>query len=209
MGTTYTGPTPPPTPTPGQLWYWTEATTGGGCLFIWYNDGTSSQWVPAVAQPAANATPTGMITDFAGVAAPTGWLMANGQAVSRTAFAALFNVIGTLYGAGDGTTTFNVPDLCGRVTAGLDNKGGITAKGRWAAALTLGYVAGTETVTLDTTMMPAHGHGDAGHAHGYRDPAHNHGLAQGRITAHLVLVRNRVGLERGLRLHGWRHGASR
>ena len=60
-------------------------------------------------QPAASANPPGMISDYAGASAPTGWLMCNGQLVSRTAFANLFAVIGTLYGAGDGSTTFAVP----------------------------------------------------------------------------------------------------
>ena len=185
MGTTFTGSTPPPSPTPGQLWYWTEATTGGGCLFIWYNDGNSTQWVPAVAQPAAGAIPTGTVNDFAGAAAPTGWLLCNGQLVSRTAFAALFAVIGTAYGVGDGTTTFAVPDLCGRVVAGLDNMGSITAKGRIAAAITLGWTGGLESVLLDANTLPVHTHGisdpthvhaiaDPGHSHGIGDPAHSH-----------------------------------
>jgi microcystin-dependent protein len=174
MGTTYNGPTPPPAPVEGQLWYWTEATTGGGSLYIWYNDGNSSQWVPAVAQPAANAIPTGTINDFAGAAAPTGWLVCNGQAASRTAFAALFAVIGTTYGAGDGTTTFLVPDLRGRVRAGVDP----TAL-RLTGFAALGVTGGMEAVALTIAQLAAHTHGDAGHAHGYSDPAHNHGLNQG------------------------------
>lgn len=66
------------------------------------------------------ALPAGVITPFAGSAAPSGWLMCDGQVVSRTTYAALFNAIGTTYGAGDGTTTFKLPDLRGEFIRGLD-----------------------------------------------------------------------------------------
>lgn len=61
----------------------------------------------------------GAIQMFAGSTAPTGWLMCDGSAVSRTDYATLFNVIGTTYGAGDGSTTFNLPDMRGRVAVGV------------------------------------------------------------------------------------------
>lgn len=64
---------------------------------------------------------TGSIQLWAGQAQPRGWLLCNGQAVSRTHYAALFSVIGTRYGMGDGSTTFNVPNLCGRVPVGADS----------------------------------------------------------------------------------------
>lgn len=60
----------------------------------------------------------GVITPYAGSTAPTGWLMCDGSAVSRTTYSELFSVIGTTYGAGDGSTTFNVPDLTGRFALG-------------------------------------------------------------------------------------------
>ena len=62
---------------------------------------------------------------FAGQTAPVGWLKANGAAVSRTAYAALFAAIGTTYGAGDGSTTFNLPDLRGEFMRGWDDGRGI------------------------------------------------------------------------------------
>ena len=62
----------------------------------------------------------GVVLPFAGSAAPNGWLLCHGQAVSRTTYAHLFTVIGTTYGAGDGSTTFNVPDLRGEFIRGLD-----------------------------------------------------------------------------------------
>ena len=69
--------------------------------------------------------PSGAVLYFAGQAAPTGWLKANGAAVSRTAYAALFAAIGTTYGAGDGSTTFNLPDLRGEFVRGWDDGRGI------------------------------------------------------------------------------------
>lgn len=61
--------------------------------------------------PSQSTVPTGMLAPFPLAAVPTGWLACNGQAVSRTDYAALFTAIGTTYGAGDGTTTFNLPHL--------------------------------------------------------------------------------------------------
>lgn len=63
--------------------------------------------------------PTGTVAATARATAPTGWLLCDGAAVSRTTYAALFAAIGTAYGTGDGTTTFNLPDLRGRVAVGL------------------------------------------------------------------------------------------
>ena len=63
-------------------------------------------------------TPVGSISLFAGTTAPNGWLICDGSAVSRTTYANLFSVIGTTYGSGDGSTTFNIPDLQGRVPVG-------------------------------------------------------------------------------------------
>lgn len=69
----------------------------------------------------------GVVAPFAGTTEPTGWLFCYGQAVSRTTYAALFTALGTTYGTGDGTTTFNLPDLRGRVVAGQDDMGGTSA----------------------------------------------------------------------------------
>src|SRR6185437_15249275 len=99
---------------------------------------------------------------------PSGWLLCFGQAISRTTYAALFAAIGTSFGAGDGSTTFNIPDLRGRAAFGLDNMGGsaagrITSAGSGIAGTTLGATGGDE-------HMQAHGHTatvtDPGHAHG-------------------------------------------
>jgi microcystin-dependent protein len=71
------------------------------------------------------SAPVGMVATFAGNQAPTGWLKADGSIVSRTTYSKLFDYIGTLYGAGDGSTTFKLPDLRGEFIRGLDDGRGI------------------------------------------------------------------------------------
>ena len=97
---------------------------------------------------------TGVIVPYGGSSAPSGWLMCYGQAVSRTTYSDLFAIIGTTFGTGNGTTTFNVPDLRGRSVIGPDNMGG-GAAGRVAAATAAGYTAGTETIDLSHTHTTA------------------------------------------------------
>jgi microcystin-dependent protein len=69
------------------------------------------------------ALPAGVMIDYAATVAPAGWLMCDGSAVSRTTFASLFATISTLYGVGDGSTTFNLPDFRGRFARYMDNMG--------------------------------------------------------------------------------------
>ena len=94
--------------------------------------------------------PTGVINDYAGVNAPDGWLLCHGQEVSRNTYNNLFNVIGTIYGEGDGSTTFNIPDLRSRVGVGL-NVGDTDFN-------TLGNTLGEKTHTLTVNEMPSHSH---------------------------------------------------
>lgn len=106
------------------------------------------------------AVPTGVIVPFSGSAAPTGWLLAAGQAVSRATYSALFAVVGVTYGSGDGTTTFNLPDLRGRVVVGLDNLNGSSANRITAAAAdSLGGTGGSESHVLSLSELPSHDHG--------------------------------------------------
>jgi microcystin-dependent protein len=114
--------------------------------------------------PAVSAgVPTGSVTAYAGSTAPSGWLLCFGQAVSRSTYADLFAVIATTYGAGDGSTTFNLPDARGRVAVGKDNMGGTSANrmttgGSGIDGSTLGASGGTQTHTLTEAQMPAHTH---------------------------------------------------
>jgi microcystin-dependent protein len=91
---------------------------------------------------------------FAGTTAPQGWMLCDGSAVSRTTYAALFAVIGTTYGEGDGETTFNIPNLAGRVVIGSSQ------------SHALGTTGGSETVTLTADQLPAHTHVVPKHGHG-------------------------------------------
>lgn len=105
----------------------------------------------------------GIVLPYAGSSAPTGWLLCYGQAVDRTTYADLFTAISTTYGVGDGATTFNLPDLRGRVVAGQDDMGGtsanrLTDQTGGIDGDTLGDTGGAETHTLTTTQMPAHTH---------------------------------------------------
>jgi microcystin-dependent protein len=109
----------------------------------------------------------GLVSMFAGATAPAGWLTCDGAAVSRTAYANLFNVVGTIYGIGDGTTTFNLPNLKGRVPVGRD-----TTQVEFD---TLGETGGAKTHTLGVTEMPSHTHSQTGHTHTVGDTGHTHG----------------------------------
>lgn len=80
-------------------------------------------WMSAFAD--ATASPAGMVVPFARTTAPAGWLKCNGVAVSRTTYARLFAAIGTTFGSGDGSTTFNLPELRGEFVRGLDDGRGI------------------------------------------------------------------------------------
>ena len=120
--------------------------------------------IVAASAAAASPVPVGTIMPYAGSSAPTGWLFANGAAVSRATYADLFTAISTSYGVGDGVSTFNVPDLRGRGVFGHDSMGStsaarITTAGSGINGNTLGATGGTETHTLTTAQLPAHAHG--------------------------------------------------
>jgi microcystin-dependent protein len=92
------------------------------------------------------APPVGIIHPYAGATAPPGWLLCNGAAVSRTTYSQLFTVCGTTFGAGDGSTTFNIPNLVDRVATGI---GSLYARGE---------KGGSETFTLSVSNLPSHTH---------------------------------------------------
>ena len=113
----------------------------------------------------SNIIPAGSVIPFAGLSAPTGFLLCDGSAVSRTTYATLFAALdnGNIYGAGDGSSTFNLPDLRGRVVAGQDDMGGssanrLTDQSGGLNGDTLGDTGGSETHTLTTAQLASHTH---------------------------------------------------
>lgn len=125
--------------------------------------------------------PPGAMTDYGGTTAPAGFLECDGTAVSRVTYAALFTAIGTTWGAGDGTTTFNLPASARNVSVG---RGGT---GTAVLGNAVGNTGGTETNALTTPNIPAHSHivaafetlagstgGNATHYLANTDPLGNH-----------------------------------
>jgi len=128
----------------------------------------------AVSDSTATAVPVGCVLEYTGIVAPAGWLICQGQAVSRTTYASLFSVISTSYGSGDGSTTFNLPDLRGRVVVGAGAGAGLTNR-------PLASGGGEENHTLSWYEM-------ATHYHGISDPSHAHGLGNALIHLHASSV---------------------
>ncbi len=115
--------------------------------------------------------PVGSVLPYFGASAPNAnFALPFGQAISRTTYSVLFALISTTFGTGDGSTTFNIPDLRGRGLFGLDNMGGsaanrITVAGGNFDGTVLGNTGGAQNHTLSTAEMPAHNHTDSGHTH--------------------------------------------
>lgn len=146
---TFTGTPAAPTPTIGD-----NTTKVATTAFVIANGGLPP--------------PVGSILPYAGGSAPnSSWQIAVGQAVSRTGTtAALFAALGIAFGSGDGVTTFNLPDLRGRIVAGVDG-GANRLTTATMSSQALAGVGGGETQTLTITQIPAH-------AHGVTDPTHTH-----------------------------------
>jgi microcystin-dependent protein len=119
--------------------------------------------------------PIGGLLPFTGTTAPnSSFVLPYAQAISRTTYSTYFDMVGTTYGSGDGSTTFNVPDLRGRIPAGKDDMGGsaasrLTSTYFGGTATNLGATGGSESHTLTSAQMPSHSHAatstDAGHIH--------------------------------------------
>lgn len=99
--------------------------------------------------------PSGTVAAFGGATPPGGWLTCDGSAVSRATYSDLFNAIGTIWGSGDGGSTFNLPDLQGKMVLGVDGTHALASTG------------GAENVTISVLQMPPHQHvlDDPGHVH--------------------------------------------
>lgn len=119
--------------------------------------------------------PVGIMLPWGGPTStgPAGWLFCNGQPISRTTYAALFAMLGTTFGAGDSSTTFNLPDCRGRVILGADNMGG-SFIGRVSGAVVTNS-EGFEAHTLTVGEMATHSHGGTTQAMN-RNQDHAHGV---------------------------------
>lgn len=91
--------------------------------------------------------PVGSMINFGGATAPSGWLICDGSAVSRTIYANLFAVLGITYGVGDGSTTFNLPNTAGKTIRGVD------------VNYVRGNIGGVDNITLTADQLPPHRHG--------------------------------------------------
>jgi phage-related tail fiber protein len=126
LASTNSGATAPSTTYANMLWYDTAAN------ILYMRSEADDNWIKlgeldqsALTFAPENAVPSGAVVYLARSTAPAGWLKANGAAVSRTTYSKLFAAIGTTWGAGNGSTTFNVPDLRGEFMRGWDDGRGV------------------------------------------------------------------------------------
>jgi len=146
-----TSTTRPENPIIGTMIYETDTAS-----YRWCSNTSPTTWIGMI--------PVGTVQPYAGTTAPVGWLLCFGQSLNastNTQYADLWSVLGTTYG-GSGITAFNIPDLRGRLAAGLDNMGGGAANRLTGSVLsasnTLGAAGGAQTHTLAAGEMPSHNH---------------------------------------------------
>lgn len=154
--------------------------------------GISAAAITAIAtqvesQISPSGVPAGVITQFAGTTAPTGWLLCQGQSLSTTTYATLFAAIGYAYG-GTGAS-FNLPNLRGRVPVGLDGSQGDFDN--------LGETGGTKTHTLIQSEMPQHTHTSSFSVSGGGEHVHSHD-GNGGIAG--IMTRSSLGMSGDLDL---------
>lgn len=135
----------------GDLYY-----TNAGGVAVQITDGNDI--VSNVVVPPSPLMPSGTILDYAGITIPVGFLNCDGAAVSRVTYSDLFSALGTSWGVGNGSTTFNVPDLRGYTTIGAGQHAGLSSR-------TLGQKTGTETHQLVIAELASHTHVQDAHAH--------------------------------------------
>ena len=126
----------------------------------------------------ANPIPVGTICHYGGGSVPSGFLLCDGSEVSRNTYASLYARIGDTWGAGDGGSTFNLPDIRNRVSIGNGAGDGLTSR-------TVGQTLGANTHALTTGEIPSHTHTmtDPGHSHGFSDTGTGSGSAYRQVRA--------------------------
>ncbi len=133
--------------------------------------------------------PSGSIIVYAGSSAPTGFLFCDGSAISRSTYSALFGILSTTYGVGDGSSTFNIPDIRGRVIAGKEASASLLTSALGGLnGNTLGNTGGAQGITLTSAQsgVPAHTHGLTmnAHNHSFTGSPHNHNFTHGLDNFH-------------------------
>lgn len=178
--------------------YTSGATTGtiqrakDGTTGVVHSNG--ARWLNGpVASDMLYSVPVGTVFTYAGTAAPDGWLVCSGAAVSRTTYAELFAIIGTAFGAGDGSTTFNTPMLLDRFIMGVGSANVGSGGGQLFTDLAQhSHTSGTLSAPAHTHdasgnyVAPSHSHSASGtyalaHTHGVGNISHNHG--NGNLSA--------------------------
>jgi microcystin-dependent protein len=132
------------------------STAPSGSVYVADGAGSGEWIIPETIDPEDVAIPVGTIVQYAGNTAPDGWLLCYGQEISRTTYSELFSAIGETFGAGNGSTTFNIPDCRGRIIAGKDDMGGVPAS-RLSTNISgdvIGATGGEQTHQLTTTESP-------------------------------------------------------
>ena len=120
--------------------------------------------------------PTGCIIPWSDTSIPTGFLECNGQAVSRSTYATLFAIVATTYGAGNGSTTFNLPDLKDNVPLGRSNSAALASTGGANTVAATGNVGGsTANATLSEAQLANHSHGGGAAYRAFAYPASHSG----------------------------------
>ena len=139
--------------------------------------------VGGVYEQAADLTPAGAVIAFAGVNAPSGWLLCDGSVVNRVTYERLFDAIGINFGQGDGSTTFNLPDLQGYFIRGRDNDTGNDPDASSRTASATGGNAGDNVGSKQESAMWGHTFGDG--TTGLRNEGINRGSST--VYSHVTL----------------------
>lgn len=173
-----------------KVWVYSGTAWVGGTVISALPAGS----VQMYAAPVTQSTSVGVVT----TTAPSGWLLANGDAVSRTTYSTLFAAVGTTYGAGNGSTTFNLPDLRGRLPMGVGTGVGLNASGTGVTSGTamtaraLGAWFGEETHLLTTSELASHTHANTvsggntssagSHFHSFSKPVISYSAPSGNFS---------------------------